>query len=475
MSGNKLKVTYDEPLDEGSTPPGSSFRVTAMPDGGACGNGASGALSRAASGDGPANIGGTGTASIDGATVTVTLDRPVAPGERLVVSYDRPGENAIRDPAGAEAAEFTAQPATNVAAVTAVAVVTDAGADDTYALGETIRVRVTFGVTVAVDTSGGTPRVKIKMDPRWSEFWASYASVGGTNALTFVHTVAEPNTSPTGIAVLANTLEANGGTIRSAATQADAGLSHAGRGHDAKHKVNWRLSPPGTAAVTARGGGLGRGRGRHLCARRDHPGARHLRREGGGGHVGRHAAGEDQDGPALGRVLGNLRERRRHERAHFRATRWRSRTPPRPGLRCSRTRWRRAAAPSGRRRRRDEREPGAWGARPRFAKHKVNWRLAPSGTAAVTGVAVVSNAGADDTYALGETIRVRVTFGETVAVDTSGGTPRVKIKMDPRWGEFWASIRERLRHGGAHLCPTRWREPNTSPDGDCGAREHAGG
>ena len=101
VSGNKLKVTYDEPLDEGSTPPGNSFRVRTMPDGGAVGNGARGKRS-AASGGGPGNIGGTGTASIDGATVTVTLDRPVAPGERLVVSYNRPGENAIRDPAGAE-------------------------------------------------------------------------------------------------------------------------------------------------------------------------------------------------------------------------------------------------------------------------------------------------------------------------------------------------------------------------------------
>ena len=136
VSGNKLKVTYDEPLDEGSTPPGSSFRVRTMPDGGAVGNGPRGALSPA-SGGGPGNIGGTGTVRIDGATVTVTLDRPVAPGERLVVSYSRPGENAIRDPEGAEAAGFTARPATNVAAVTAVAVVSDAGDDDTYALGET--------------------------------------------------------------------------------------------------------------------------------------------------------------------------------------------------------------------------------------------------------------------------------------------------------------------------------------------------
>ena len=38
--------------------------------------------------------------------------------------------------------------------------------------------------------------------------------------------------------MLANTLEANGGAIRAAG--ADAHLSHAGLGHDPKHKVDWR-------------------------------------------------------------------------------------------------------------------------------------------------------------------------------------------------------------------------------------------
>ena len=60
----------------------------------------------------------------------------------------------------------------------------------------------------------GSPRLKIKMDPRWGEFWADYDRGSGTDTLTFVYTVAEPNTSPQGIAVLANTLELNGGKIR---------------------------------------------------------------------------------------------------------------------------------------------------------------------------------------------------------------------------------------------------------------------
>ena len=111
------------------------------------------------------------SASRERAGATVTPDRPVAPGERVVVSYNPPRNNPIRAVAVAEGAAFSGRPATNVApasAVTGVAVISNAGDDDTCALGETIRVRLTFGEKVAVDTTGGKLRVKIKMDPRWA-------------------------------------------------------------------------------------------------------------------------------------------------------------------------------------------------------------------------------------------------------------------------------------------------------------------
>ena len=307
VSGNKLKMTFDEPLDEGSTPPGGSFRVTTTPEGGANGNGPR----QRRSAQGPGGIGGTGTASVDGATVTVTLDRAVAPGARLTVSYVPPGENALRDPAGKAAAPFSRQPATNVApapAVTGVAVVSDPGDDDTYGLGETIRVRLTFGEAVTVDTAGGTPRMKIRMNLTWGEKWAAYEGGSGTNALTFAYTVRPVNATPHGVAVLANTLELDGGAIASAATGTAANLAHAGLGHDPEHKVDYRLSPPAADAAPA-----------------------------------------------------------------------------------------------------------------------------------VTGVAVVSDPGDDDTYGAGEAIRVRLTFGEAVTVDTAGGTPRMKIRMNLTWGEKWAA------------------------------------
>ena len=96
----------------------------------------------------------------------------------------------------------------------------------------------------------GAPRLAIDMDPAgWGLKWAVYEGGSGTSNVSFAHTVVEPNFSSRGVAVLANSLELDGGSIRSAASQADADLSHPGRGHDPQHRVDWRLSPvpPGRA------------------------------------------------------------------------------------------------------------------------------------------------------------------------------------------------------------------------------------
>ena len=96
---------------------------------------------------------------------------------------------------------------------------------------------LTFSEAVDVD---GAPRLKIKMDPDYGEKWADYESGSGTNSLAFAYQVVEPNGSPRGIAVLAQTLEINGGATRSAATQTGAYLAHRGLGHDGNHRVDWR-------------------------------------------------------------------------------------------------------------------------------------------------------------------------------------------------------------------------------------------
>ena len=84
----------------------------------------------------------------------------------------------------------------------------------------------------------GAPQIAIDMDPaEWGTKQAAYQGGSGTGSLTFTHTVVEPNISTQGIAVLADTLELNGGTIQSDGLAAQ--LAHAGLSHDADHKVDW--------------------------------------------------------------------------------------------------------------------------------------------------------------------------------------------------------------------------------------------
>ncbi len=132
--------------------------------------------------------------------------------------------------------------------VTGVEVSSDAGDDNTYALGDTILIAVNFSEAVLVT---GTPQLAIDMDPaHWGTKWANYLRGTGTAVLTFSHRVVEPNYSTQGIAVLADTLKLNGGTISAAASPTDADLSHDGLGHNARHKVDWHLAPT-TPTVTA--------------------------------------------------------------------------------------------------------------------------------------------------------------------------------------------------------------------------------
>ena len=64
----------------------------------------------------------------------------------------------------------------------------------------------------------------------------------------------EPNYSTRGIAVLANTLELNGGAIRSATSGGSAALGHTGLDHDSNHRVDWRQA---TAPIGPRSGDVG--------------------------------------------------------------------------------------------------------------------------------------------------------------------------------------------------------------------------
>ena len=191
--------------------------------------------------------------TVSDSRVFIPLQNPVSVDDVVRLSYTSSFWNTIHTYHPYRyAANFSNLLVTNVTTVdtsptlSSVAVTSDAGDDDTYGLGETIRVTLTF--SEAVDVTGA-PRLKIKMDPTWGEFWANYESGSGATALTFAYTVAEPNTSPRGIAALANTLELNGGTVRSASSGDHAKLAHTGLNHDPNHKVDWRVPPPEATAT----------------------------------------------------------------------------------------------------------------------------------------------------------------------------------------------------------------------------------
>ena len=143
------------------------------------------------------------------------------------------------------------QVAAQAPTVTDTSVVSDPGADDTYGDKDEIRIRVTFSEPVHVT---GTPRLKIKMDPNYGEKWADYQSGAGTTMLEFGYTVGEPNISTEGIKVVGDSLELNGGAIRSADTSAAAALAHDEEDHDSEHKVDWRVASDTQGAVGSVGG-----------------------------------------------------------------------------------------------------------------------------------------------------------------------------------------------------------------------------
>ncbi|MYA61150.1 MAG: hypothetical protein F4X94_01025, partial [Dehalococcoidia bacterium] len=121
--------------------------------------------------------------------------------------------------------------------VSGEAISSDAGADRIYVGGETIQVKLTFSEAVNVS---GTPRVRIDLDPAdGGEKWADYYTGSGENTLEFAYRVVGTDLSTSGVALLENTLELNGGAIRSASavSEENAKLAHDGLKHNPDHRV----------------------------------------------------------------------------------------------------------------------------------------------------------------------------------------------------------------------------------------------
>ncbi len=101
VEGNEVVLTYDRMLDGSSVPAPTDFEVVVegAPTGGALSAGALRAKRYPASRGEPVSV---VAVEVDGTEVRLTLDRPVAHGERVTVSYT-PGTNPIRDTEGVAA------------------------------------------------------------------------------------------------------------------------------------------------------------------------------------------------------------------------------------------------------------------------------------------------------------------------------------------------------------------------------------
>ena len=114
--------------------------------------------------------------------------------------------------------------------VSTITITSDPGEDATYEAGDTIRVKVAFseGVTVT-----GTPQ--LALDIGGDAKTADYES-GDGDAVVFTYTVAVGDMDDDGIAIGANSIALNGGTIRDTAGN-DATLTHDAVAADSGHTV----------------------------------------------------------------------------------------------------------------------------------------------------------------------------------------------------------------------------------------------
>ena len=134
---------------------------------------------------------------------------------------------------------------TTAPTVSSVSFTSSSGSDGTYKSGDVISVTVAFSENVAVTNS---PRIALA---GLSSKFAIYASGSGTTSLVFTYTVAAGDTDTDGLAIQADSLALNSGTIRDAVSN-DATLTHSAVSTDSTQKVD--TTAP-TVTITRAGSG----------------------------------------------------------------------------------------------------------------------------------------------------------------------------------------------------------------------------
>ena len=139
-------------------------------------------------------------------------------------------------------------------AVSSVDVTSDPGGDDTYAIGDTIQVTVTFDQAVTVT---GAPRIELRVGGGEDEHlkWADYLTGTGAAILQFTYVVLAGDFDDNGIDIAADQLELNGGTIQSSGGT-DANLDYPDQGTQSGHKVDGVRPTPEFAATSVDGNSI---------------------------------------------------------------------------------------------------------------------------------------------------------------------------------------------------------------------------
>jgi uncharacterized repeat protein (TIGR02059 family) len=130
--------------------------------------------------------------------------------------------------------------------VSAVSINANAGADGTYIAGDVITATVTWSENVTVT---GSPRIPIQ---GLNGKYLNYSAGSGTASTTFTYTVVNGDTDADGIAINANTLELNSGTIKDAANNA-ATLTHSAVTASTSQKVDTTAPTFSSAATNTSG------------------------------------------------------------------------------------------------------------------------------------------------------------------------------------------------------------------------------
>ena len=186
------------------------------------------------------------TVTVSGRTVTLTLLAvfTLEHGQAVEVGMST---GVIHDTAGNRNPRVVGQTVTNnvpapPAAITGVAITSDPGADQNYTTGGDIEVTATFDQAVTVT---GKPRILLRLETvTRGDRWAEYARGSGGTEIVFAYTVlATDESDNNGIRIghpgQTNNVDLNGGTVTVVATGENASLSYVPLLADSGHRVNW--------------------------------------------------------------------------------------------------------------------------------------------------------------------------------------------------------------------------------------------